>query len=43
MPESSYKSVSVNILGFEYASKFYKRYHVSYYHLISKSQFSTLH
>lgn len=48
MPESSYKSVPwfefiVNILGFEYATKFYKLYHVSYYHLISKSQFSTLY
>lgn len=48
MPESSYKSVSwfefiVNILGFEYVTKFQKPYHVSYYNLIYKSQYSTLY
>lgn len=47
MPESSYKSVSwfefiINILGFEYATKFYKLYHASYYNLINNSQFSIL-
>lgn len=47
MPESSYKSASwfefsVNILGFEYATKFYKLYHAFYYNLINKSQFSTI-